>query len=91
MTKLGLTAFCLGTLTLIGCSQVPTSATKAPPDKADTVQTQPPAYVPGYGPPTGPTGPGQPVVSGSFPRSFLIPGTNTSLRVGGLANVVVQE
>src|SRR5215469_14846377 len=47
-------------------------------------------YVPGYGPPTGPAGPGQPVVSGSFPRSFLVPGTDTSLRVGGFANVVAQ-
>jgi hypothetical protein len=43
----------------------------------------PEQYVPGYGPPSGPTGPGQPVVSGSFPRSFLIPGTDTSIRVGG--------
>jgi hypothetical protein len=43
-------------------------------------------YVPGYGPPTGPAGPNQPVVSGSFPRSFLVPGTDTSLRIGGFAN-----
>jgi DcaP outer membrane protein/Porin subfamily len=48
-------------------------------------------YVPGYGPPSGPAGPNQPVVSGSFPRSFLIPGTDTSLRIGGFANVVIQE
>jgi hypothetical protein len=27
--------------------------------------------------------PGNPVMSGSFPRSFLIPGTDTSLRIGG--------
>src|SRR6202050_106624 len=27
--------------------------------------------------------PGTPVTSGSFPRSFLIPGTDTSLRIGG--------
>jgi Porin subfamily/DcaP outer membrane protein len=47
-------------------------------------------YVPGYGPPSGPTGPGQPVVSGSFPRSFLIPGTDTSIRIGGFANATVQ-
>src|ERR1700758_3213347 len=47
-------------------------------------------YVPGYGPPTGPSGPNQPVTSGSFPRSFLVPGTDTSLRVGGFANVVAQ-
>jgi hypothetical protein len=44
-------------------------------------------YVPGYGPPTGAPGPNQPVTSGSFPRSFLIPGTDTSLRVGGFVNV----
>jgi Porin subfamily/DcaP outer membrane protein len=48
-------------------------------------------YVPGFGPPTGAPGPGQPVTSGSFPRSFLIPGTDTSLRVGGFANVVLQN
>jgi hypothetical protein len=47
-------------------------------------------YVPGYGPPTGASGPNQPVTSGSFPRSFLIPGTDTSLRIGGFANVVAQ-
>ena len=44
-------------------------------------------YVPGYGPPTGAPGPGQPVTSGSFPRSFLIPGTDTSLRIGGFINL----
>jgi Porin subfamily len=31
------------------------------------------------------SGPGLPVVGGSFPRSFLIPGTDTSLRIGGQA------
>src|SRR5215813_10218180 len=36
-----------------------------------------------------PAGPGQPVVGGSFPRSFLIPGTDTSLRIGGFANASV--
>src|ERR1700740_1142164 len=46
-------------------------------------------YVPGYGPPTGPAGTTQPVVSGSFPRSFLVPGTDTSLRIGGFANASV--
>src|ERR1700756_3082168 len=35
------------------------------------------------GPP--PSGPGSPVLAGSFPRSFLIPGTDTSLRIGGQA------
>src|SRR4029077_12985235 len=30
-----------------------------------------------------PGGPGAAVGAGSFPRSFLIPGTDTSLRVGG--------
>src|SRR6266849_2417398 len=34
------------------------------------------------GPSTGP-GPGGPVLSGSFPRSFVIPGTEVSLRIGG--------
>src|SRR5580658_5348984 len=31
-----------------------------------------------------PVAPGAPVTVGSFPRSFLIPGTNTSLRIGGM-------
>src|SRR6266542_886709 len=34
------------------------------------------------GPATAP-GPGGPVLSGSFPRSFVLPGTEVSLRVGG--------
>jgi DcaP outer membrane protein/Porin subfamily len=46
--------------------------------------TAPPGFQEGYGVPPTPSGPGQPVVSGSFPRSFLIPGTDTSLRVGGI-------
>jgi hypothetical protein len=51
MTKLGVTAFCVGMLALAGCSQVPTSTSKAPPDKAGTVQTTPPPSIPtsGYG------------------------------------------
>src|SRR5260221_3728688 len=32
-----------------------------------------------------PAAPGGPIGVGSFPRSFLIPGTDTSLRVGGQA------
>ena len=31
--------------------------------------------------------PGQSIVGGSFPRSFLIPGTDTSIRVGGLIDI----
>ena len=34
------------------------------------------------GPSVGP-GPGGPVMAGSFPRSFAIPGTEVSLRIGG--------
>jgi hypothetical protein len=34
------------------------------------------------GPSTGP-GPGGPVMAGSFPRSFTVPGTEVSLRIGG--------
>ncbi len=30
-----------------------------------------------------PGAPGAPTMAGSFPRSFLIPGTDTSLRIGG--------
>src|ERR1700694_3856676 len=36
------------------------------------------------GPSSGP-GPGGPVLSGSFPRSFVIPGSDVSLRIGGQA------
>src|SRR5207253_4138685 len=39
------------------------------------------AQVPPPAPPPG--GPGGPVLAGSFPRSFVIPGTEVSLRVGG--------
>src|SRR5437763_17204027 len=34
-------------------------------------------------PPPAPPGPGGPVMAGSFPRSFVIPGTEVSLRIGG--------
>ena len=44
------------------------------------------------GPPgPAPSGPGSPVVGGSFPRSFLIPGTDTSIRIGGQAYGVVTR
>src|SRR5580700_1866740 len=33
--------------------------------------------------------PGNPVMSGSFPRSFLIPGTDTSLRIGGFVQAQI--
>ena len=48
---------------------------QAPPPAA------PGAHVPGFGPETRPAT--APVTVGSFPRSFLIPGTETSLRIGG--------
>src|SRR6266446_7418166 len=44
-------------------------------------------FVPGFGPETRPAA--APVTTGSFPRSFLIPGTDTSLRIGGIANTNV--
>src|ERR1700760_3901055 len=55
-------------------------------------QGQPPAPggIPGGGPgsPFGPqAAPGTPVGGGSFPRSFLIPGTDTSIRVGGFVDL----
>ena len=34
-------------------------------------------------PPAPGAGPGGPVLAGSFPRSFVIPGTEVSLRIGG--------
>src|SRR5215469_16060256 len=50
---------------------------QAPPPGA------PGPYVPGFGPQAPGAGAGAPIVTGSFPRSFLIPGTDTSLRIGG--------
>src|SRR6516225_2157877 len=58
---------------------------QAPPQAAP--QAAP--YVPGFGPETQKTPTGIPAVGGSFPRSFLIPGTDTSLRIGGFANASV--
>jgi hypothetical protein len=55
---------------------------QAPPPGA------PGPYVPGFGAETRPVN--APVTTGSFPRSFLIPGTDTSLRVGGYANGFFQ-
>src|SRR5215472_4284605 len=46
-------------------------------------------FVPGFGPETLTKPTGLPVSGGSFPRSFLIPGTDTSLRIGGFANLNV--
>jgi Porin subfamily len=47
--------------------------------------------VPGAGSPAGIPGmqaaPGVPSLGGSFPRSFLIPGTDTSIRVGGFVDL----
>jgi hypothetical protein len=34
--------------------------------------------------------PGAPLEKGSFPRSFLIPGTDTSIRIGGSVTGIVQ-
>lgn len=59
-----------------------------PPDQA---QAPPPSLqVPGSGRPNangaprgGTAAPDQPLLGGSFPRSFVIPGTSTSVRVGG--------
>src|SRR5215472_18601438 len=44
-------------------------------------------YVPGFGPETRKDVAGTPVTAGSFPRSFLIPGTDTSFRIGGFADM----
>src|SRR6516165_515148 len=47
--------------------------------------------VPGAGTPAGIPGmqaaPGTPSLGGSFPRSFLIPGTDTSIRLGGFVDL----
>jgi hypothetical protein len=55
-------------------------------------QGQPPAPggIPGGGPGSALGAqaiPGQPLAGGSFPRSFLIPGTDTSIRVGGFVDL----
>jgi hypothetical protein len=34
--------------------------------------------------------PGQAIIGGSFPRSFLIPGTDTSIRVGGFVDITAN-
>ena len=34
--------------------------------------------------------PGAALLGGSFPRSFLIPGTDTSIRVGGFASEILD-
>src|SRR6516162_6120836 len=55
-------------------------------DQLSQAPSQPAPYVPGFGPETHKEVSGIPAVGGSFPRSFLIPGTDTSLRIGGFAN-----
>src|SRR5215472_4201016 len=55
-------------------------------DQLSQAPPQPAPYVPGFGPETHKEVSGIPAVGGSFPRSFLIPGTDTSLRIGGFAN-----
>jgi len=62
--------------------------------RIDQLSQAPPAapsgpYVPGFGPEPIAKPTGLPVSGGSFPRSFLIPGTDTSLRIGGFANLNV--
>jgi hypothetical protein len=57
--------------------------------RIDQLSQAPPAaapFVPGFGPETIAKPTGLPVSGGSFPRSFLIPGTDTSLRIGGFVN-----
>src|SRR6516225_2872406 len=58
-------------------------------------QGQPPAPggIPGGGPGSALGAqpiPGQAIIGGSFPRSFLIPGTDTSIRVGGFVDVTLD-
>ena len=55
-------------------------------DQLSQAAPQPAPYVPGFGPETLAKPGGTAVVGGSFPRSFLVPGTDTSLRIGGFAN-----
>jgi len=55
----------------------------------DQLAQAPPAQYAQGALPEAKAGPGQPVVAGSFPRSFLIPGTDTSIRIGGFAQADV--
>src|SRR6516225_4952201 len=55
-------------------------------DQLSQAPPQAAPYVPGFGPETHKEVSGVPTVGGSFPRSFLIPGTDTSLRIGGFVN-----
>src|SRR5215472_8451834 len=55
-------------------------------DQLSQAPPQAAPYVPGLGPETHKEVSGSPAVGGSFPRSCLIPGTDTSLRIGGFAN-----
>jgi DcaP outer membrane protein/Porin subfamily len=58
-------------------------------DQLSQAPPGPAPFVPGFGPETQAKPGGIPVTGGSFPRSFLIPGTDTSLRIGGFANLNV--
>jgi hypothetical protein len=58
-------------------------------DQLSQAPPQAAPFVPGFGPETLAKPTGLPVTGGSFPRSFLIPGTDTSLRIGGFANLNV--
>ena len=58
-------------------------------DQLSQAPPQAAPYVPGFGPETHKEVAGVTAVGGSFPRSFLIPGTDTSLRIGGFANASV--
>ena len=70
---------------LIGCTQpVMKGSLTAPvagPDSG-TSTTSPQIGLPSAGDETSPSG-SSVVGAGSFPRSFLIPGTDTSIRIGG--------
>jgi DcaP outer membrane protein len=61
--------------------------------RIDQLAQFPPATggIPGAGTPAGIPGmaaaPGTPSLGGSFPRSFLIPGTDTSIRLGGFVDL----
>ena len=58
-------------------------------DQLSQAPPQAAPYVPGFGPETHKEVSGIPAVGGSVPRSFLIPGTDTSLRIGGFARADV--
>jgi hypothetical protein len=71
-------------LALTGCSAATEPQTAAPRSTSDGAQTTSPPRIGGPDAGGGASFSGSSSVgAGSFPRAFLIPGTDTSIRIGG--------